>query len=185
VKLLVVVVLLCGLALPALAQLKSGPDVGKYVLPFTSNIVTGPYRGKQHCFVCEAKVNQYAVVGFARGTQGGTARLLQQFKQQYRQDTKRKLLSWFVFLGPRDTVSQLSLERRVDSFARANALTQLNLSALGDPQGPPGYRIAPDAEFTVVVFRNGKVLLNRAFKAGEWNEKTAETAMKDINATIR
>lgn len=35
----------------AAGEIKSGPPVGQEALPFTSNFVTGPMRGKQFCYV--------------------------------------------------------------------------------------------------------------------------------------
>lgn len=51
---------LCGAAAGTLAMppgveaqgaLRSGPQIGARPLPFTSNMVTGPQRGKQFCYV--------------------------------------------------------------------------------------------------------------------------------------
>jgi hypothetical protein len=57
--------LLAAPVLAAPAPLRSGPQVGERPLPFTSNAVTGLYRGKQHCYVCELK-DTPAVLVFAR-----------------------------------------------------------------------------------------------------------------------
>ena len=46
-------VCLCGLsrAAEAAPSFQSGPQPGDRPLPFTSNMVTGPQRGKQHCYI--------------------------------------------------------------------------------------------------------------------------------------
>ena len=34
---------------------RSGPQPGSQVLPLTSDLVTGPYRGQQHCYICDVE----------------------------------------------------------------------------------------------------------------------------------
>ena len=58
--------------------------------------------------------------------------------------------------------------------------TTLPISALADPEGPPGYLIAPDAAVTLIAFRSGKVLYNRAYRPSEWNDAAADAALKDL-----
>ncbi len=170
-----------GYAAPA--PLQSGPQVGARPLPFTSNIVTGPHRGKQHCYICALK-DEPAILVFARRTDEATARLLRDVRDAVRTHEQEKLFAWFVFLGPKDTASQTALEKQAYDFARQNGAAALPISALGDPQGPPGYVIAPDADVTILVFRSGKVLQNRAYRTKEWNSKAAGNALKDLPRLI-
>ena len=180
---LVTPMLVATLLLPAGAgaesALQSGPQVGKRPLPFTSNLVTGPQRGRQYCYVCELK-DEPAVLVFARHPDEATARLLREVRDAVRENAKAKLFGWMVFLGQEDTASEKELERQAYEFARQNSATTLPISVLGDPQGPPGYLIAPDAEVTVIVFQSGKVLYNRAYRAKEWSSKAAGSALKEL-----
>lgn len=168
------------LGVPAFAApLKSGPQPGERPLPFTSNMVTGPQRGKQYCYVCELK-DEPAVLVFARRRDPTTARLLQRVQQAVREHRQEKLFGWFCFLGQGGAASEQELETAAQEFARANAASSVVVSALGDPQGPPGYLIAPDAEVTVVLFRSGKVIANRAFRAGEWNPRAVDAVLGEL-----
>lgn len=167
----------------ATAAVKSGPQPGERMLPFTSNMVSGPQRGKQYCYVCELK-DEPAVLVFARQADESTARLMRSLRDQVRDHAKDKLFVWFVFLGQPDTASQTALERQAYDFARRNGTASMPVSALGDPQGPPGYFIAPEAQTTVLMFRNRKVLSNRAFTAREWNARAADTCLKDLPALL-
>lgn len=168
------------LALPALAApLKSGPQPGERPLPFTSNMVTGTHRGQQFCYVCELK-DEPAVLVFARRQDATTARLMQQLQQAARQHRGEKLFGWFCFLGEGGAASEQALETAAEAFARTNGASNLVVSALGDPQGPPGYVIAPDAAVTALFFRSGKVIANRAFRAAEWNARAADAVMGEL-----
>ena len=168
----------------AAPPLRSGPQPGESPLPFTSNMVTGPHRGRQYCYVCELK-EEPAVLVFARSMDPPTARLLQQLREQVRAHRDRKLFGWFVFLGAEDTPSETALEHEAYAFAQRNGATSVPVSILGDPQGPPGYRVSPDAEVTVVLFQGKKVLANRSYRRKDWNVRAAENALKDLSRLIR
>jgi hypothetical protein len=168
----------------AAAPLVSGPQVGERTLPFTSNMVTGAHRGKQFCYVCELK-DEPAVLVFVRSPEAATARLLRELREAVQTYKQQKLFGWMVFLAGEETASETAIERRAWDLARENGATTLPISALGDPQGPPGYRIAPDAEATVIVFRGGKVLYNRAYRANQWTDRAAGSALKELPKLIK
>lgn len=164
--------------LAAPAGLRSGPQPGDRPLPFTSNVVTGKFRGQQHCFVCDLK-DEPAVLVFVREPNDGTARLLHNMEDQVREHRSEKLFGWVVFLGEQGTAAETSLESQAFRFARANGVSSVPVSVLGDPQGPPGYLVSRDAAATVLAFRSGKILWNRAYRAKDWNARAADGALKD------
>lgn len=163
--------------------LRSGPQPGARPLPFTSNMVTGPHRGQQYCYVCELK-DEPAVLVFARNPDENTGRLLRTVRDAVRANEKSKLFGWMVFLAA-DASAEHALETQAYELARTNGATGLPVSVLGDPHGPPGYLVAPDAEVTVIVFKSGKVLYNRAYRKKEWSSKAATTALKDLPKLIQ
>ena len=55
------------------------------------------------------------------------------------------------------------------------------MTCLGDPDGPPGYRISPDAVVTILMFRGGiqgRVLSNKAYST--WTMSEAQNALRDL-----
>ncbi|MBM3461454.1 MAG: hypothetical protein FJX76_05085 [Armatimonadetes bacterium] len=174
---------LCLATVALAAEPRSGLQVGDDVLPFTSNVVTGPNRGQQHCYVCELKADQPAILVFARGTDPATAKLMVGLRDTVRRHAGANLFGWFVFLGGKSTAAQLELEKTAEAFTRKNAATRLAVTYLGDPAGPPGYRIAPDAVVTLLMFRGGlqgHVLANKAYSTATWNMKAAQEALSDL-----
>ncbi|MBM3464419.1 MAG: hypothetical protein FJX76_20175 [Armatimonadetes bacterium] len=163
----------------------SGPQLGEAVMPFTSNVVCGPNRGMQHCFVCDTRPGDPGLVVFLR-TPDSTARaFLDVFRQQTAGLIKdKKMVPWVVFLGEPGTKAELDLERQVEDFARASALTQMNITVLGDPAGPPGYRVSPEAAATFVVFKDNKAIYNKAFTASGWSKSAGEKTMADVTALL-
>lgn len=165
------------------AALRSGPQPGERMLPFTSNMVTGPHRGQQYCYVCQLK-DEPAVLAFVRHPDEATARLLREIRDAARERRADHLFGWMVFLGGESTEAQTAMERQAYELARASDATTLPVSVLGDPQGPPGYVIAPEAEVTLVMFRGGKVLYNRSYRAKEWTNRSAESALKELDKVL-
>jgi len=47
--------------------------------------------------------------------------------------------------------------------------------------GPPAYKIAKDAEVTVLLYNQRDVKSNLAFRKGEFNEKAVEAVVSDIS----
>ena len=171
---------------PVLARgLKSsGRNAGEDVLPFTSNVVTGPFRGIQHCFVCDARVDQPCIVAFFRQPDKTTASFARAFRPVLLQSSEPPL-AWFVFLGDSGAAAESELEDQVDLFASRFGLTLFNMTALGDPLGPPGYRIAPDAAVTVLVCRRFEVRFNRSWSPAAWTDKAATAAGAEVVGLLR
>jgi hypothetical protein len=167
----------------ATTPVRSGLPVGMRPLPFTSNLVTGPYRGQQHCYICELKEEPVVLV-FARNMDPATAELMRRVQQAALKHADSKLFGWFVFLGPGAAPAEARLEAAAYDFANANEATSLAVAALGDPQGPPGYRIAPDADITVLLFRNKKVIANFAYRKADWNVAAADAVLRGLPKLI-
>ena len=69
---------------------------------------------------------------------------------------------WMTVLGEK-TVGLDDLGR----WATQAGLKSIPVGVFDDPVGPPSYKLAGDADVTIVVFENRKVLANFAFRKGE------------------
>ena len=84
---------------------------------------------------------------------------------------KAGLRGWVTFLSN----DQLGLDPKVVQWGQKHAIRSLPLGVFEDVGGPPSYRLARDADVTVLLFVKQKVVANFAFRAGELgDEKTAE-----------
>jgi hypothetical protein len=171
------------LAAPLAAGPTSGPQPGERPLPFTSNMVTGPHRGRQYCYVCELK-EEPSILIFARAFDAPTGQLLEEVRDAVRRHREQKLFGWVVFLGERGSQAEADLEHQARAFAQQHRATTVPVAALGDPEGPPGYLIAPEAAVTVVLFRHGAVVANRAFTRQQWTPRAARQALRDLPALL-
>lgn len=157
------------------ATLKPGDDI----MPFTSNVVTGPYRGMQHCYVCDAKGAQTCMVAFFGQADDASAKFAAALKPLLIQ-SKEPPLAWFVYLTEHGSGPEALHEDRVERLAQKAGLTRLNLTVLGDPQGPPGYLVDKDSALTVLVYKRFIVKQVRVYPKKDWSEATAAKAAEEV-----
>ncbi len=149
---------------------RSGLQPGQRPGPYAAVISTGPERGKAHCYLCETG-DRPAVVAFARSLSDPLRKLCQQLDQAVAEHKKAELRAWVTFLSN----DQPSLDPSVVQWGKKHALRRVPLGVFEDVGGPPSYRLARDAEVTVLLFVKQKVVANFAFREGELtNEKVAE-----------
>jgi len=61
---------------------------------------------------------------------------------------------------------------------RISEFTALRLPE--DADGPPAYKLAKDADVTVMLFVKQKVVANFAFRSGEFNDKAVDAVLKSV-----
>src|SRR4051794_21348432 len=71
------------------------------------------------------------------------------------------------------------LETRLKELAAREKLKHLILS-IDNPAGPTDYHVAKDADVTIVLYREHKIIANHAFRKGELKEKDIEKVLADI-----
>ena len=142
------------------ASLKSGLDVDQRPGPYSSLVVVGPERGTQHCFICEAEDRPVMIV-FARTPSEPLGKLVHRMDEQLKKHAD--LRGWTTFLaadaGP--------LAPKVVDWSRRHSTGTVPLSIFEDEVGPPTYRLAKDADVTVLLSVKRKVVANFAFRADE------------------
>jgi hypothetical protein len=78
---------------------------------------------------------------------------------------KSDMRSWVIFLS-----DQEGLDKKLKEFADKDNIKKTAL-AIDNPGGPPSYRIAKDADVTVLLYDHKRVKANFAFKKGQLTEK--------------
>ncbi len=145
-----------------------GLPVGQRPGPYSFLVATGPDRGKQECYVC-GQADKPTVVVFGRALSPETGRLLSTLDAAASARKDARLKCWFTQLT--DTADLDALAK----WSQAHGLKSLTVGAYEDVDGPPGYTVGPDAEVTVVMFVNKKVVVHVALRAGELTaERVAE-----------
>lgn len=151
----------------------SGVPVGKRPGPYSFLVATGPQRGQQTCYVCEQHDGgKPGVVVFARSLSDPLGQLLAKLDAAGKPDSGYK--AWMTVLTETADLDGLA------KWSQGQGLKGLPVGAFEDPAGPPAYKLAADADVTVMLFVKEKVVANFAFRAGELDEKAVEQVMKAV-----
>lgn len=171
---LVGLLLLVPLALRAEEPLRSSLQVGEKIFAtFEPLNVTGPHAGEPHCLVCENGLNPVAMV-FAREATEPVLRLLARLDAATAKHQDAQMGSFAVFLSDRE-----ELASELSQAAAKSGLKHLVLS-IDQPAGPDGFRVAADADLTVVLYNKYDVLANHAFRKGQLTDKAIERILDDL-----
>ena len=176
------VVLLLSLSLPlSLARAGdpcvSGVPVGKRPGPYSFLVATGTQRGQQTCYICEQhEGGKPAAVVFARTLSDPLGKLLAGLESAgaAKKDTGYKV--WMTQLAATADLDTLA------KWAQQQGLKTVPVGAFEDSDGPPAYKLAKDADVTVMLFVKERVVANFAFRAGELDDKAVSEVVKSVPA---
>lgn len=85
-----------------------------------------------------------------------------------------RMASFAVFLSDEE-----GLDKKLKEFADKEKIKKTALT-IDNPAGPPSYKIAKDADVTVVLYVHKRVKANFAFKKGELKEKDMDKILADL-----
>lgn len=71
------------------------------------------------------------------------------------------------------------LREKLTDFGKKEKLTTTILT-IGPPNGPPAYKVAKEADITVVGYVDQTVQFNHAYKKGQFNQKEVAKIVKEI-----
>jgi hypothetical protein len=151
----------------------SGMPVGGRPGPYSFLVATGPQRGQPTCYVCEQADKPTAVV-FARTLSDPLGKLLAKLDAEmaFRKDAGFK--AWMTQLADTADLDVLA------KWAQKAAVKNVAVGAFEDADGPPAYKLAKDADVTVLLFVNRKVVANFAFRNGELTDAKVEEVTKAL-----
>jgi hypothetical protein len=145
--------------------LAAGLQPGQRPGPYAAVVSTGPQRGQSYCYICETG-DRPAIVVFARSLSDPLGQLVQQLDKAVAEHKAAELRAWVTFLEG----DQPAFDAQVVDWGRKHAVRSVPLGVFEDAGGPPSYRLARDADVTVLLFVKQKVVANFAFRGGELND---------------
>lgn len=172
-RLLAAALLLSASVALAADPVQSGLPVGKRPGPYSFLVATGPQRGQQTCYVCEQhEGGKPAAVVFARSLSDPLGKLLAKLDAAGagKQATGYKV--WMTQLAPTADLDALA------GWAQKQGLKGVPVGAFEGADGPPAYRLSPDADVTVLLFVKTQVVANFAFRRGELTDQAVEDVVK-------
>src|SRR5215813_759542 len=153
----------------------SGLSAGQRPGPYAAIVAVGPNRRQLHCFICETADRPAAVV-FARRMSDPLGKLVQGLDKAVLANKAVGLRAWVTFLSD----DQPALDPQVVRWGQQHGVSNVSLAVFEDADGPPAYKLARDADVTVLLFVKQKVVKNFAFRADELNDKKAAEVIKAI-----
>ena len=159
----------------AQAPCQSSLQVGQRPGPYAALVATGPLRGQSHCFICETE-DRPAVIVFARTLSEPLGKLAHELDKALSRHKNAELRAWITFLSN----DQTSLDPKVVQWGQKHATGDLPLAVFEDLDGPPSYRIARDADVTILLSTRQRVVANFAFRAGELNEERVREVLRAL-----
>ncbi len=159
----------------AAAPCVSGTAVGGKPGPYTFHVATGPERGQLTCYIC-ATEERPAVIVFARTMSEPLVKLVKGLDKAKADYKARELRAWVTFLSD----DQTSLDPKLVAWSKKNAIRDVPLGVFEDVGGPPAYKLARDADVTVLLYVKQKVVRNFAFRAGELTEARVNDVLKEL-----
>jgi hypothetical protein len=142
----------------------SGPQIGERPGPYSFLIASGPERGQQTCYVCET-ADKPGIIVFARSVSDPLGRLLAACDDAVARRPKDAMRAWMTVLGEKT----IGLDE-LGKWAKQKGLKSVPVGVFDDAAGPPSYKLARDADVTVLLFVNRKVVVNAAFRPGELDD---------------
>jgi len=166
------------LALTAAADPASGLAVGQKPGPYSFLVASGPDRGKPTCYICEQGDKPTAVV-FARTLSPSIGKLLAALDGVMIAKSDSGFKAWMTVLA--DTADLDGLAK----WTQAQGLKSVAVGGFEDADGPPAYKIAKDADVTVILFVKKKVVANYSFRTGELTEAKIAAIAKEVPAAVK
>jgi hypothetical protein len=159
----------------AAAPVTSGLTVGQKPGPYSSIVCVGAERGQSHCYICDT-ADHPAVVVFARRLSDPLGKLVAGLDKAVADDKAAGLRAWVTFLSD----DQTALDPKIVEWGKKYAVRGVPLGVFESLDGPPSYRLSRDADVTVLLFVNRKVVANFAFRQGELTEERVTDVLQSI-----
>lgn len=163
----------------AAEPVKSGPQVGESIPgAFHPLNITGPNADEKFCLVCKNSVNPVAMI-FAREVNPQLTALIKKLDEATEKNSDKKMGSFVVFCSDSENLS-----KELKQMARKEKLGSIILS-IDNPAGPDDYKVAKDADVTVVLYNKFEVKANYAFKKGDLKDGDVEKIVGDVSKIVK
>jgi hypothetical protein len=158
---------------------RSGLEPGQRPGPYSFVLATGKERGKSFCYICDT-AERPAVIIFARTPNDALGKLAAGIDKAVAEHKAAELRSWITFLSDESK----DLEDKVVKWGRTHGLRGMDLGIFEDADGPPSYKLARDADVTVILYVKRRVIADFAFRDGELTEERIAEVLKAVPSLV-
>jgi len=171
---LVAAALVLPAALIAADRVESGLKEGANVPAFNVRDITGPSKGKTLCYRCQYG-SRPTVTIFTRDVNDNVKSLVKKLDATVASNKDKKMAAFVVVL----TNDPDKVEPKLSKMAADDGIKSTPLTVIEGDAGPEGYKIAKDAEVTVMMWVEGKVKATHAFNKGGLDAKAVDAIVAD------
>jgi hypothetical protein len=115
---------------------------------------------------------------FAREISDPLTSLVKKLDAAVTKNSKNRLGSFIVFCTDDE-----ALKSKLEDLAKNEKIDRCILT-IDNPAGPRGYKIAKDADVTVVFYKQHDVKVNRAFKKGEMKQEDVDKIVAELSKIL-
>jgi hypothetical protein len=153
--------------------------IGEHVDAFNVRDVTGPNKDKTLCLRCKYG-NRPVVAIFTRNVDKKVAELTKQIDKKVVDNKDARMAAFVIVL----TEEPDKVEGTLKEVAKANEIKETPLTLFEDATGPKEYKIAKDAETTVMMWVEGKLKVNKAFAKGELKDESIKELVESTKEIL-
>src|SRR5262245_32977184 len=160
-------------------QLESGLPVGESVPAFNVRDITGPNEGKTLCYRCQYGARPVVTV-FTRELSDSVKDLVKKIDSKVGENKDKKMAAFVVVL----TDDPDAIEPKIKSLAKDAKIANTPLTVVEGAEGPPEYKLAKDAEVTVMMWVESEVKVNQAFAKGKLDKKAVDALVGETKKIL-
>ena len=112
---------------------------------------------------------------FAREISDSLTSLVKKIDAANQKNTKARMGSFVVFCNDDE-----KMEEKLKELAKKEGLKKTILTLVDRKAGPPGYKLHPDADVTVVLYNKRSTKAEFAYKKGDFKDKDVEAVLEAL-----
>lgn len=117
---------------------------------------------------------------FARDLTDDLASLVKQVDETVAKNKDQDMRAFLVVMSE----DADAVEPKLKELAEKQGIKSVPLTIFEGSSGPPRYKIAKDADVTVLMWKGLSVKSNHAYGKGELDEKSVKTVMEDTKSIL-
>ena len=153
-------------------------EVGSTVGAFYVTDVTGPEAGKKLCYRCKYGSRPVVTI-FSRQMDDQVASLVKQVDGVVGANQDKNMAAFVVLLSDKPEEAAGSLKKAADT----TGIKHTPLTTFDGQTGPGEYKIAKDADVTVMMWVKGELKVNETYKQGKLDQETVTKLVKETAAS--
>lgn len=161
------------------ADIKSGLQVGDYPGAYHVADITGPRAGEKLCYRCTYSSRPVVNI-FVRKMDENVVKLVKELDNTVAKNADSKMAAFVVLLSDDPDAQEASLK----AAAAKHGIKHTPLTVFENSAGPNKYKIAKDADVTVMMWVESDVKVNHAMKAADLNSAAITKILGDTQKIL-